>query len=370
MNTPLTDRPYWAALAHVDHLGGIRVLALLEAFGSARAVWEASRGALLSVSGIGEGLADQILAVRRTIDPARTWDGLQAAGIHCITIQDDAYPALLREIHAPPAALFVQGRLPSGPAVAIVGTRKATSVGRALAEDLGRELAANGVVVVSGLALGIDGAAHRGALDVAGPTVAVLGCGLDICYPPDHARLQGAIACTGAVVSEYPLGTPPRPFRFPARNRIIAGLVLGVVVVEAQLKSGALITAQMALESGREVFAVPGSPRHAASAGPNRLLRDGACLVETASDIMKELNLPRENQGPPLPPLTPVETPVFHALGPAGTGVDEVVERTGMAPGQVVGVLAGLEVRGLVRRLPGPVFAPRIITEGSAWQSA
>lgn len=205
-----------------------------------------------------------------------------------VWLNDPTYPALLKQIHDPPSRLFVRGRMPSGPMIAVIGSRRATPYGQRVAERLGRQLSEAGVVVVSGLARGVDGAAHRGALQGPTPTVAVMATGLDLIYPPEHLDLSAAIVQTGALITEAEEGTLPLPGYFPVRNRIISGLSLGVVVVEAAERSGALITARMALEQGREVFCVPGSIENPLTAGGHRLLKDGAKLVQTVEDVLEE----------------------------------------------------------------------------------
>lgn len=283
-------------------------------------------------------------------------------GIQCLTPADAGYPEPLRTIPDPPSELYVQGAwLPEDTAaVAIVGTRRATEHGLAVAERLGRELAARGVTVVSGLAFGIDAAGHRGALAAGGRTIAVLGSGLSRLFPSEHADLAGQIAAHGAVLSELPVQTPAAPWHFPRRNRLIAGLSLGVVVVEAPARSGALITARLAAEQGREVFAVPGPAGAATSRGTHGLLRDGACLVETAEDILAALQLPLAGCvarfQPPAPRLTLEETPVYARLSSQPVGVDGLTAQTGVAPAPLLRVLLGLELKGLVRQVPGQQF--------------
>jgi DNA processing protein len=252
-------------------------------------------------------------------------------------------PPLLRAIHDPPKRLFLRGKaeaeLLSRPAVAVVGARACSVYGAQVARRLGRELSEAGVVVVSGLARGVDGAAHRGALEADGHTVAVLGCGIDRDYPAAHATLAGAIAERSLLVSEYEPGVMPAPWRFPARNRIVAGLCAATVVVEAREKSGALITADFALEEGREVFAVPGEITSALSAGTNELLRLGATPLTRTADVLESLGIEVEERRPP------ARDPLV-ALLPATA--DELVRATGRAPGEIAGVLAELELSGVV----------------------
>jgi len=272
-----------------------------------------------------------------------------------IELGDAGYPANLREISTPPERLFVRGTMTEDDAlaVAIVGSRTATSYGLAVAERLAAELAGRGITVVSGLARGIDSAAHRGALRVGGRTLAVLGSGVDVIYPPENRRLAREIEGHGALISQFAPGTRPLAGHFPARNRVIAGLSLGVVVVEAAERSGALVTARLALEEGREVMAVPGFPGHPASAGANQLIRDGACLVRQALDVAEELGLalavaPRtEDPGDEVLAAVRREVP---------SSVEEIQERSGRPAAFVLSRLAVLEMGDKIRRLPGALF--------------
>lgn len=289
---------------------------------------------------------------RRRFDEAAYAERLAERGIRFLGRSDTAFPPLLRAIHDPPPALFLRGagsrELLTRPAVAIVGARACSTYGSQVARALGRELAAAGLVVVSGMARGIDGEAHRGALDGGGHTVAVLGCGVDRDYPAAHARLAKDIEHDGLVVSEYAPGVEPAPWRFPARNRIIAGLARAVVVVEARERSGALITADLALEEGREVFAVPGEITSTLSHGTNRLLRSGAQLVTEARDVLESFGIE------PAPPasrheLDPKARAVYEALAAAASATaDELVAATGLPAAQLVPALSLLELAGLV----------------------
>ena len=284
-----------------------------------------------------------------------------------IAIADDGYPAWLRAIPNPPDGLYCDGLVEprDRQAVAIVGARQATPYGLRITETLARELSGAGFTIVSGLARGIDAAAHRAALEAGGRTIAVLGCGLDVDYPPEHGRLRKEIAGDGAVVTEFPAGTPPKPSHFPQRNRIISGLSLGVVVVEAAEDSGSLITARCALEQGREVFAVPGSTDAPLSRGPHGLIKQGAKLVETVDDIIEEL-LPQIEKterkaktsekifSRPAPPnLSPDERLMFDQMGREPLHLDELTERSGLTPAVAAGILLGLELKNTVRQLPG-----------------
>jgi DNA processing protein len=261
------------------------------------------------------------------------------------------YPALLAELHDPPARLYIRGgpvEILSRPAVAIVGARSCSRYGAQVGRDLARDLAASGVVVVSGLARGIDGEAHRGALAAGGLTVAVLGCGIDRDYPRAHAELARRIVDSGLVVSEYPPGVEPAPWRFPARNRIVAGLARATVVVEARERSGALITADFALELGRDVFAVPGEITSGLSSGTNDLIRQGATPLLAAADVLEALGL--EQAPPPAPPagLSPEAAAVLAVLADGAAALDELARATGLGSPEVAVALTELELAGLV----------------------
>jgi DNA processing protein len=293
-------------------------------------------------------------------------------GVRFLGRSEPGFPRLLGAVHDPPPGLFVRGDAPfellCRSAVAIVGARSCSGYGRAVAQTLGRELAAAGLVVVSGLARGIDGEAHRGALAADGLTVAVLGCGIDRDYPAAHAELARQIAATGLVVSEYAPGIEPAPWRFPARNRIVAGLCAATVVVEARERSGALITADFALEEGREVFAVPGEITSALSAGTNGLLRLGATPLLAVSDVLAPLGVASDEAGQPggVRPgasrsLEGAAAVVFACLRDGPAGADELVRRTGMPAAEVAAALTELELAGLVGDEEG-VFRSSIVT--------
>jgi DNA processing protein len=286
-----------------------------------------------------------------------------------IPLGDTAYPANLREIHAPPARLYVRGTLAEDDAlaVAIVGSRAATPYGVAVAERLAADLAARGVTVVSGLARGIDSAAHRGALRAGGRTIAVLGSGVDVIYPPENRRLAGDIEASGALVSQFEPGTPPLAGYFPARNRVIAGLSLAVLVVEAAEKSGSLITAGLAAEMGREVLAVPGLLTSPQSVGAHRLIQDGAALIQGWEDVVGQLPLfwrdrvraltPEPSQaGEPARDDDPETEALLSILGEEPLGIDSIIERSGIAVGRASALLVTLEVEGRIRQLDGKRF--------------
>jgi DNA processing protein len=287
---------------------------------------------------------------RRNFDAGRYLEALGERGFRFLGRSDPAYPPQLRELHDPPPGLFLRGdaepELLARPAVAIVGARACSSYGGQVARLLGRELAAAGLVVVSGLARGVDGEAHKGTLEAGGPTVAVLGCGIDRDYPAVHAQLAARISGTGLVLSEYAPGVEPAPWRFPARNRIIAGLAAAAVIVEARERSGALITADFALEAGREVFAVPGEITSALSAGTNALLRLGATPLTSAEDVLEALGIAAPEA--PAPALGETAAIVLRELADRPAGADELVRATGLDAAAVATALAELELAGAV----------------------
>lgn len=294
-------------------------------------------------------------AFRQTFDEKRYLQQLAAREVRWVARSDPQFPARLRAIHDPPPGLFVRGDAPLAlldrVSVAVVGARACSPYGVAVATSLGRELAAAGVIVVSGLARGVDGAAHRGALD-SGLTIAVLGCGIDRDYPRAHASLAAEIARHGLILSEYPPGVEPAPWRFPARNRIVAGLASATVVVEARERSGALITTDLALEEGREVFAVPGEITSQLSAGTNALLRLGATPVTCAADVLTAIGV---DPAPPRPPVALSGAPAaVHAIVADGAaGVDEIARRADLSAGLVAAALTELELLGLVTHADG-----------------
>jgi DNA processing protein len=292
---------------------------------------------------------------RRAFDESAFRATLAAAGVGFVGRSEAAYPSVLRELHDPPPGVFLRGsggvELLGRCGVAIVGARACSSYGSQVARLLGRELASAGVVVVSGLARGIDGEAHRGALEAGGRTVAVLGCGIDRDYPAAHAQLAARICDAGLIASEYAPGVEPAPWRFPARNRIIAGLAVATIVVEARERSGALITADFALEAGREVFAVPGEITSALSAGTNALLRLGATPVTSAGDVLESLGI--EAAAPVPAQLDERQLRVLEALAREPGGVDALVRQTGLDAAAVATALAELELGGAVAEADG-----------------
>lgn len=352
-------------LALVPGVGPLTRKKLLERFGSPEAVLSAAPSDLRSVERVGPKVCRGIATARADIDVDGELELCRENGIDILDEADGGYPASLREIPDPPGVLFVRGKLQASDAMAvgIVGSRHATHYGLAQAERLAGALARAGLTVVSGLARGIDAAAHRGALAAGGRTIAVLASGVLNIYPPEHVELAVEVAADGAVISESPPKFGPLAGMFPQRNRIISGLSLGVIVVEASTRSGALITARHAMEQGREVFAVPGPVTSRMSHGCHRLIRDGAKLVETVDDVLEELGplaaaAPASDDGreihhPAELALNELERQVLDAIPSEATTVDAVISASGLAAPQVLATLSVLEMRRLVRRLSG-----------------
>jgi len=359
------ERTLTIALNTLPRLRAAIAGAAFERFGSAAGVLAASAAELTALRGVGPVLA----AAVRSLDAPRVGEEEERRardrGIAILTLDDQEYPERLRLIPDPPRVLYRLGELlpQDGAGIAVVGARAATAYGRTVAERLGRELAGAGLTVVSGLARGIDACAHRGALAEGGRTVAVLGTGLDRVYPPEHARLAAEVAARGALLSEFPLGSEPEPWHFPLRNRAISGLSRGVVVVEAAVRSGALGTADMALEQGREVFAVPGPITSPTSAGTNRLIRQGAGLIEGARDVLEAFPdlaaLLTAAPGEPvaLAGLSEEERRLLAAMGAAALPIDEIIRVSPGSAAATAALLTALELKGLVRQQPGKIFA-------------
>lgn len=346
-----------AELTSLLHLPGMdtrKLRELLSLFGSPAGAWEAVRtGAADTSSGPAAGWS----AAAAGIDPPRLMASLASRGTEVAARGEDAYPGLLSAIHDPPFAIFYKGHIPFGvPGVAIVGARKATSYGVEVAGWLAGELARAGICIVSGAAYGIDSAAHRGALAAGGVTVAVLGCGVDIVYPRTSARLFREIEASGCLVSEYAPGTQPMPFRFPERNRIITGMSVAVVVVEAAEKSGALITAEFALEQGRDVLAVPGQVFSNNSRGTHNLIRAGAAIATCPQDILEEIGIddaPGARQATAHLTLAPDEKKLMDALACGPSDVECLSLAAGLPARAAIALLGSLEVKGLVKREAG-----------------
>ncbi len=356
---PQSDLPYRLALARVSRIGTQRMALLESYFDSLADAWTAP-DAELRQAGIDGATLRSLHQTRGRTDPDTEMAALVASGAQAYVPGDDAYPARLREIYGAPSLLFVRGEiLPADDwSVAVVGTRRVSPYGRQVTADLSRGLASNRVTVVSGLARGVDSIAHESALEAGGRTIAVQACGLDMVYPPEHAGLAQRIADDGAVVSEQPLGTQPRADYFPRRNRIISGLTLGTLIVEAGEGSGALHTANWANEQNREVFAVPGRITSPTSRASNALIQQGmAKLVTDVSDILEELNLQMVEQQlemSALLPADPTESAVLQRVGSDPVHVDDCVRLAGLPVATVSSTLAMLEMKGVVRQV-GPM---------------
>ena len=356
------------ALNMIEHVGPVRLRQLLEHFGDAPTILRAPRDALLHVRGIGSDTAEAIAGWEQSVDLAAELGRIRDFGCRVVVQAEEDYPALLRQIYDPPIVLYVRGTLLARDknAVAIVGSRRTTHYGQESARRLAYQLAYCGVSVVSGGARGIDTAAHQGALSAQGRTLAVLGTGINLVFPPENAGLFERIASNGAVLTQFPFNRPADKQSFPIRNRIVAGMTLGTVVVEADLNSGALITANMATDNGRQVFAVPGRIDSPQSKGCHDLIKKGAKLCEGAEDVLSEFEylFPATNRPPgpaetgSLPALTlsDHEGQVYGLLGKEELPMDDVIRRSGLPASTVSVVLLGLEMKRLVRQLPGRLF--------------
>lgn len=388
------------AIFRLHMTGGVGALTyrkLVRAFGSPEAALAAPRSRLAEIEGIG-GKRAAMITETRSESAERAEEEMEFAekhGVRLITLQDEGYPRALRTICDPPLVLYLKGDIGKrdGLALAIVGSRRSSYYGRSQAENIAANLASLGFTIVSGMARGIDSAAHRGALQGKGRTIAVLGNGLAQVYPPENEELAAEIAASGAVISEFPMKTEPTRENFPRRNRVISGLALGVLVVEGNLRSGALITARAATEQGREVFALPGKVDSPLSRGPHSLIKDGAKLVEGHQDILDELgpsadilglsdeegqvserevsaeteeeaakpaapSTSKKKRGPgkAFPGLSPSERKLYDCLSSDPRSIDDITEETEMSPAEVSAGLLVLEIRRLVRQLPGKMF--------------
>jgi DNA processing protein len=348
---------YWVGFNMVKGIGAARFRALLDVFGDAETAWNASPEALKD-AGLSRELVESLQRVRAGVSLDQVWERMQSLGVSLLTWDDEGYPPRLKEIDQPPPVLYLRGELcPEDEwAVAIVGTRRVTSYGRQVAEEVAGTLARSGVTVVSGLARGVDSIAHQAALNAGGRSIAVLGNGVDRFYPPENRRLAEQIIQRGALVSDYALGTPPDGLNFPPRNRIISGLSLAVVIVEAGLTSGALITATFAAEQGRDVFAVPGNITAPQSLGTNRLIQDGARPLLGPQDVLEALNLTMvtEHRAARVAlPSDPTEARLYQVLTHEPMHVDEIRTRADMPIETVSATLALMELKGMVHQVGG-----------------
>jgi len=354
----------------LEGIGSVRVRQLLECFGDAAKVLQANRSALVRVKGIGDDLAGTIVQWQSTTDLAGELKRAEDFGARLVFQTDDEYPELLREIYDPPIVLYVKGRLLSEDknSIAMVGARRTTHYGQDAARKLAYQLAGHSITVVSGGARGIDSASHQGALSAKGRTIAVLGTGINIVYPAENAELYDRISDNGAVITQFPFNRKGDKQSFPIRNRIVAGMTLGTVVVEANQKSGALITANMAADNNRQVFAVPGRIDSPQSRGCHNLIRNGAALCENAEDILAEFEhlFPNQALGQadssepvPLANLTDHEQAVFDILETTEQTIDTIIAKSDLPTPTVSVALLGLEMKHLAKQLPGKLFTRR-----------
>lgn len=364
------SRENWIALNLIAGIEGRVFTSLISHFGSPSNVLAASKDELLKVNGISRKEADAVLSMKGGERLAAELEAIHKNSIKVTTLEDEDYPALLKEIDTPPPVLYVKGSLPSEfLGIAVVGTRKPSSYGLLMAERLVSEIAGSEIVTVSGMARGIDTAAHKAALAKGGFTIAVLGCGVDRVYPPENKKLYDEIGDKGGVISEFPMGTFPHKANFPRRNRIISGMSRAALIIEAGEKSGTLITARFALEQGRDVLAVPGRVTSSESRGTNDLIRKGARLVETFSDICEELDLKFETNNkssknnaeknslsPVSRNLSDEERRLLGVLSDEPLHIDKIVRNSGLPAGKASSILMKLEIEGLIRQTAGKLF--------------
>jgi len=353
----MDEKKYWIGFNLIKGIGAVRMQGLVSYFGDLESAWNAD-AAELTASGLGAKLAEKVIVARKQMDLDQVWARIEAQGITILTWMDEAYPARLKEIDQPPPVLYIHGEYLMDDlfAVAIVGTRKVTPYGRQVTEEIASYLASNGITVVSGLARGVDAVAHQAALKAGGRTIAVLGSGVDKIYPPEHRGLAEQMMTRGAVISDYAVGTPPDASNFPPRNRIISGLSLAVVVIEAAETSGALITAEFAAAQGREIFAVPGSILAPQSKGTNRLIQNGALPLLTPVDLMQALDLTRmdkQKSARKILPSDETEALVLKALGTEPLHVDEIRNQADLPIEKISAALAMMELKGMVRQVGG-----------------
>ena len=359
----MKDSMYWLAWQWIMPGMANRVREMVDHFGSPRQAWEAGEKALATAPHYRRDTPAKLAQRKAAVNPGELAERLHKMNINFLSCDQKEYPKLLNSIYDPPPAIFYKGQLKPADelAIAVVGARQPSQYGRLVTEKLTKDLGAVGVTVVSGMARGIDTHAHKGALAASARTIAVLGCGLDIVYPRENKKIMDQIVEAGAVVSEFPPGSPPNAWHFPARNRIISGLSLGTVVVEAGEKSGALITAGFALEQGRDVMAVPGNIVNTLSRGPHSLIKQGARLVEGAGDILDELGLDKLF---PLP--TPTEKPglkmsqeeehLYNTLSLEPISLESIIEKSGLPAQKAMAAMMYLELKGLTKQLPGKFY--------------
>jgi DNA processing protein len=351
----MDQRKYWVGFNLVKGIGSVRIQAMLDRFGSLELAWQAPVDVLRS-AGLSEKIITNLIKIRSEIDIDKILEKIDGLGIQVITRLDENYPRLLKEIDQPPPVLYIKGSftLKDDWAVAIVGTRRVTSYGRQVASEVANQLARQGVTIVSGLARGVDSIAHDAAIRAGGRTIAVLGCGVDRVYPPEHRSLAEKVISQGALISDYPPGTPPDSANFPPRNRIISGLSRATIVVEAGETSGALITATFSIEQGRDVFAVPGGIYSVQSKGTNFLIQQGARPLLNIGEIFEALNFERigeQRAARSYLPESETEAHLLKILGREPIYIDEIKSQTGLPIDIVSATLAMMELKGIVRHV-------------------
>ena len=353
----MDDKRFWIGFNLIKGIGAVRMQGLIAYFGELESAWKAAP-AELAAAGLGLKVIERVIQAREKVDLEKVWEKIEKQGIKILTWEDEAYPQRLKEIDQPPPVLYIRGEyLPDDLfAVAIVGTRRATPYGRQITEELAAFLAVNGMTVISGLARGVDAIAHQTALKSGGRTIAVLGSGVDKIYPPEHRAMAEQMMEHGAIISDYAPGTPPDASNFPPRNRIISGLSLAVVVIEAGETSGALITAEFAAEQGREVFAVPGSILAPQSKGTNKLIQQGALPLLSVNDLMQALDVARVSEhkaARKIMPTNAIEAKLLGLLTNEPLHVDEIGNQSELPIEKVSAALALMELKGMVRQVGG-----------------
>ena len=363
----MSDLQYWLALNSLPDIGPVVARRLLSAFGSPENIFQMPVEDLRRVEGVGENRVKGITVFNKWDAIQKEIDSAELRDVKFITLNDSAYPEALKRIHDAPLVLYVKGGMMESDkyAVAMVGSRTSTAYGMEVAEKMAHKLALSGLTVVSGMARGIDTASHKGALKAGGRTIAVLGSGIDVPYPASNRGLMREVQSSGAVISEFPFGTPPNKENFPRRNRIISALSFGIIVVEAALDSGSLITVGYALEQGKEVFAVPGNVTSRSSRGTNDLIKKGAKLVENAGEVINELRpqlkgVLREdnvNTAKKLPEMTDDERALYNYLDTEPRHIDTIIREIRMTTGKALSLLLNLELKGIVRQTQGKLFS-------------
>jgi DNA processing protein len=361
----------WFSLKSVPGVGNHIFKLLIDRFGSPETVFKSTFTEIADVDGVNSKTASAILNFKTLSKNKNEIDLIKKKNYRIITLTDPLYPSLLSQIHDPPPFLYVHGTIDrSIKKIAIVGSRKATAYGVTITKRLAQELVSRKITIISGMALGIDTAAHLGALAGHGKTIAVLGSGLEKIYPQKNRKLFHKISANGAVISEFPLHAEPEPHNFPKGNRVISGISLGTIIVEAADKSGSLITARLAAEQNREVFAVPGNINSFKSKGTHRLIKQGAKLVENADDVLEEFryifNMDDKKKGTEsrpierIPELSDDEDKIYRVLGPYPTHIDEIVRKLSMETGKISSMLLQMELKGIIQQFPGKFFSLKI----------